>query len=196
MNPGTVEKKGDVLHTPEDLVRVRRERFKRRLKRDVVEILVITLVAFASIIVFQSSKGYSSAGFGIFMPAKLARMSIFLNSASVFLTISCTSVFLVTSALMAMDLRPRALTASAVFRASSRLMSFTTTTSQPSRASNTAIAFPKPIWLPAPVTSATLPLNPRSIIASLLISRVVCRPNYITTRGQVKQPFSMSRPLR
>ena len=99
-------------------------------------------------------------------PATLQRMSIFPNSSITLFTMVSTSAGLVISAFRAMLLIPRSLIAPAVISTSSITISDTATASHPSFASSSAVFFPKPTWLPAPVTNATLPLKPRSITAS------------------------------
>src|SRR5712664_3714092 len=87
-------------------------------------------------------------------PALLTRMSILPNVSRVRSTIVLTSAALVTSVFMARTLRPSPLTSPATFSAFSTWMSGIAT-SAPSRA--IASTMPRPIPLPPPVTTATLP---------------------------------------
>src|SRR5262245_46205313 len=89
-------------------------------------------------------------------PALLTRMSILPNASRVRSTIVLTSAALVTSVFMATTLRPSPLTSPATFSALSTWMSGIAT-SAPSRAS--ASTMPRPIPLPPPVTTATLPAS-------------------------------------
>jgi hypothetical protein len=122
-------------------------------------------ICFAQVSSFCSSSGTLSLC--KIAPATLQRMSILPYVSMTFLTIASTSAFRVMSAPTAMELLPSFLTPSAVFSASSRSTSVTATVSHPSLAKSRAVSLPKPTWLPAPVTSATFPLKPRSILSSL-----------------------------
>src|SRR5438445_5877436 len=89
-------------------------------------------------------------------PALLTRMSILPNDSRVRSTIVLTSAALVTSVFMARTLRPSPLTSPATFSAFSTWMSGMAM-SAPSRA--IASTMPRPIPLPPPVTTATLPAS-------------------------------------
>src|SRR5437899_7441037 len=89
-------------------------------------------------------------------PALLTRMSILPNDSRVRSTIVLTSAALVTSVFMARTLRPSPLTSPATFSALSTWMSGIAM-SAPSRA--IASTMPRPIPLPPPVTTATLPAS-------------------------------------
>src|SRR5262249_5636358 len=91
------------------------------------------------------------------MPALLTRTSIFPNSATVRATSPSTWSAFVTSLAPAIARRPSARASAAPSSAVSALRS-ESATSQPSRASRSAIA--RPIPRPAPVISATLPSSP------------------------------------
>ncbi len=93
---------------------------------------------------------------GAAIPALFTRMSILPRNSRVRSTIARTSAELVTSVFMAMALRPSALTSSATFSALSTWMSGIAM-SAPSRA--IASTMPRPIPLPPPVTTATLPAS-------------------------------------
>src|SRR5437667_8843699 len=87
-------------------------------------------------------------------PALLTRMSILPNVSRVRSTMALTSAALVTSVFMARTLRPSPLASPATFSAFNTWMSGMTT-SAPSRA--IASTIPRPMPLPPPVTTATLP---------------------------------------
>src|SRR5213594_4347519 len=89
-------------------------------------------------------------------PALLTRMSILPNDSRVRSTIVFTSAALVTSVFIARTLRPSPLTSPATFSALSTWMSGIAM-SAPSRA--IASTMPRPIPLPPPVTTATLPAS-------------------------------------
>src|SRR5262244_3528433 len=89
-------------------------------------------------------------------PALLTRMSILPNDSRVRSTIVLTSAALVTSVFMATTLRPSPLTSPATFSALRTWLSGMAI-SAPSRAS--ASTMPRPIPLPPPVTTATLPAS-------------------------------------
>src|SRR6266508_1712650 len=93
---------------------------------------------------------------GAAMPALLTRMSIRPSTARVRSTIALTSAELVTSVFMARTRRPSALTSSATFSALRTWMSGMAM-SAPSRA--IASTMPRPIPLPPPVTTATVPAS-------------------------------------
>src|SRR5262245_19777478 len=93
---------------------------------------------------------------GAAMPALLTRMSILPSTSRVRSIIVFTSAELVTSVFIASTLRPSVFTSSAVFSAFSTWMSGIAM-SAPSRAS--ASTMPRPIPLPPPVTTATLPAS-------------------------------------
>ena len=97
------------------------------------------------------------------VPALLTSISIWPNSSRAFFTILSTSSRMRISALRAIALRPKALTSAAVCSAPSRLISLEIM-SHPSLARVSAIVFPKPFWLPVPVTRAILSLKPRTQI--------------------------------
>src|SRR5262247_3984923 len=105
-------------------------------------------------------------------PALLTRMSILPSASRTRSTIAFTSAALVTSVFIAMTLRPSPFTSAATFSAFSTWISGMAM-SAPSRAMASTI--PRPIPLPPPVTTATLPAsriespsiyNPRSIIGA------------------------------
>src|SRR5436309_3925840 len=89
-------------------------------------------------------------------PALFTRMSIFPSASRVRSTIALMSAELVTSAFIATTLRPSALTSVATFSAFSTWMSGMAI-SAPSRA--IASTIPRPMPLPPPVTTATLPAS-------------------------------------
>jgi len=89
-------------------------------------------------------------------PALLTRMSIFPSVSRVRSIMALTSAELVTSAFIATTLRPSALTSPATFSAFSTWMSGIAM-SAPSRA--IASRMPRPMPLPPPVTTATLPAS-------------------------------------
>src|SRR5712691_9278039 len=97
-------------------------------------------------------------------PALLTRMSIFPSVSRVRSIMALTSAELVTSAFIATTLRPSALTSPATFSAFSTWMSGIAM-SAPSRA--IASRMPRPMPLPPPVTTATLPASrmPISFVA-------------------------------
>ena len=89
-------------------------------------------------------------------PALLTRMSILPSASRTRSTIALTSAELVTSVFIVMTLRPSSLTSAPTFSAFSTWMSGMAT-SAPSRA--IASTIPRPIPLPPPVTTATLPAS-------------------------------------
>src|SRR5438876_372305 len=89
-------------------------------------------------------------------PALFTRMSILPHASRVRSTIALTSAALVTSVFIATTLRPSALTSVATFSACSTWMS-AIAMSAPSRA--IASTIPRPMPLPPPVTTATLPAS-------------------------------------
>src|SRR2546428_800161 len=89
-------------------------------------------------------------------PALFTRMSILPHASRVRSTIALTSAELVTSVFIATTLRPSALTSVATFSACSTWMS-AIAMSAPSRA--IASTIPRPMPLPPPVTTATLPAS-------------------------------------
>src|SRR4030043_2330130 len=109
-------------------------------------------------------------------PALFTRISTLPNSLTVRATISFTSALFETSAPIARDLRPRALTSPATFCAPSICRALTTT-SQPSRANLRAIPLP-------------IPLAPPVMIATLFSSNTFyLRIKYLIISSQALRPF-------
>ena len=61
MRPNT-EGKTDVIHTDEEIARRRRQRTTKRLIRDIIEIFVVVLVAFASTYLILKWQSDSNSG--------------------------------------------------------------------------------------------------------------------------------------
>jgi hypothetical protein len=121
---------------------------------------------------------------GAAMPALLTRMSSLPIVSRTRSTIALTSAELVTSVFIAMTLRPSAFTSSATFSAFSTWMSGIAM-SAPSRA--IASTMPRPMPLPPPVTTATLPANRMRSPFAARTSRQVFRRAHDTTAARTGQ---------